>query len=174
MLGSPHRDAVLQVGSHKTALEGLAHVPVPADLGSFPCSPAHGCFLGWQHRVLAHIQLLLHGHPKCFSSAPAPLGCLCPAKPLLRAAPAALCVIGKAIPEPWAQAEPSLRDTLIPGLHPAMEPLTTTPWLCPSGQFLWPRTAQPAQPGLGTVGLGVSVLGHWGSQGSGHSSGVRH
>ena len=170
MLGSPHRDAVLQVGSHKTGLEGLAHVPVPADLGSFPCSPAHGCFLGWQHQVLAHSELLLHGHPKCFSSAPAPLDCLCPAKPLLRAAPATLCVIGKAIPEPWAQAEPSLMHTPHPRPAPGHgaadhNSLAVSIWPVPLAPHSPACTARPGHCGARGVCPGaLGLAGLWAQQ----------
>ncbi|RMB99636.1 hypothetical protein DUI87_23889 [Hirundo rustica rustica] len=38
-----------------------------------------------------------------------------------------------------------------------MQPLATTPWLRPSGQFLMASIAHPPKPGLGSVGLGLSV-----------------
>lgn len=42
----------------------------------------------------------------------------------------------------WCQGR-ALRDALHPSLHPDMEPVTTAPWLHPSGQFLMTPTGHP-------------------------------
>ena len=111
MRGSPHRDEVLQVGVSQNCPRGPCSCPLaccslllsmqpspwPLPEPAAPSAGSHSASPPWTPQVLLLSPYL----------AQLPVPC----KALLRAAPAALCVIGKAIPEPWDQAEPSLRDT---------------------------------------------------------------
>ena len=64
MLRTPELDAVLQVGSHQSRVEGQNHLPRSA--GNASCDSAQDTvgFLGCERTLLAHVQLFIHQHPQ--------------------------------------------------------------------------------------------------------------
>ncbi|KAK4826501.1 hypothetical protein QYF61_009574 [Mycteria americana] len=57
-------DAVLQVGSHQSGVEGHDHLPQPAGHASFAAAQDTVGFLGRKHTLLAHVQLFIHQYPQ--------------------------------------------------------------------------------------------------------------
>lgn len=107
---------------------------------------------------------------RCFCGAPAPLSSSCPAKaPRLRSVP--LGVTDRGSGEPWGPGR-ALRDTPWPRPPAGHRATAHKAPARPAGQFLLPRTARAAAPGLCRAGLGLSPGSvAKGSQGSGHRRG---
>ncbi|PKU47477.1 hypothetical protein llap_2217 [Limosa lapponica baueri] len=61
MLGAPELDAVLQLGTYKSGVEGENHLPQPAGHDSDAVQDAIG-FLGCQCTLPAHVELLINQH----------------------------------------------------------------------------------------------------------------
>ncbi|KAK4826362.1 hypothetical protein QYF61_007956, partial [Mycteria americana] len=64
VLRAPELDAVLQVGSHQSRVEGQNHLPRPAGHASFPAAQDTVGFLGCKRTLLAHVQLVTHQYPQ--------------------------------------------------------------------------------------------------------------
>ncbi|PKU42315.1 rna-directed dna polymerase from mobile element jockey-like [Limosa lapponica baueri] len=64
MLRTSELDAVLQVESHQSRVEGQNHLPQPAGRNSFDAAQDAVVWLGCQHTMLAHVELLVHRHPQ--------------------------------------------------------------------------------------------------------------
>ncbi|KAK4828118.1 hypothetical protein QYF61_023916 [Mycteria americana] len=64
MLRAPELDAVLQVGSHQSGVEGQNHLPQPAGHASFDAAQDTVGLLGCESTLLAHIQLFIHQYPQ--------------------------------------------------------------------------------------------------------------
>ena len=62
MLGAPELDAVLQVGSHKSRVEGQNHLPRPAGHTSLDATQDTVDLLGCKCTLLAHLDSLVNGH----------------------------------------------------------------------------------------------------------------
>ncbi|KAK4830856.1 hypothetical protein QYF61_013785 [Mycteria americana] len=61
---TPELDAVLQVGSHQSRVEGQNHLPRPAGHASFDAAQDAVDLLGCEHTLSAHIQLFIHQYPQ--------------------------------------------------------------------------------------------------------------
>ncbi|KAK4822945.1 hypothetical protein QYF61_023445 [Mycteria americana] len=68
VLRAPELDAVLQVGSHQSRVEGQNHLPRPAGHASFDAAQDTVGLLGCEHTVLAHVQLFTHQYPQVLLS----------------------------------------------------------------------------------------------------------
>ncbi|KAK4819021.1 hypothetical protein QYF61_024137 [Mycteria americana] len=64
VLRTPELDAVLQVGSHQSRVEGQNHLPQPAGHASFDAAQDMVGLLGCEHTLLAHVQLFIHQYPQ--------------------------------------------------------------------------------------------------------------
>ncbi|KAK4829379.1 hypothetical protein QYF61_003719, partial [Mycteria americana] len=64
--GTPELDAVLQVGSHQSRVEGQNHLPQPAGLASFDAAQDTVDFLGCKRTLLGHVELLINQRPQVF------------------------------------------------------------------------------------------------------------
>ncbi|KAK4810922.1 hypothetical protein QYF61_013330 [Mycteria americana] len=65
ILETPELDAVLQVGSHESGVEGQNHLPQPAGHASFDAAQDTIGFLGCECTSLAHVLLFIHPyHPQ--------------------------------------------------------------------------------------------------------------
>ncbi|KAK4824113.1 hypothetical protein QYF61_010736 [Mycteria americana] len=64
MLGAPELDAVLQVGSHQSGVEGQNHLPQRAGRASFDAAQDTVGPLGCEHTLPAHVQLFIHQYPQ--------------------------------------------------------------------------------------------------------------
>ncbi|GAB0206720.1 mitochondrial enolase superfamily member 1 [Grus japonensis] len=65
VLGPPELDAVLQVGSLKSGVEGQDHLPRPAGHSSvFDAAQDTVGFLGCKHTLLTHVELLINQYPQ--------------------------------------------------------------------------------------------------------------
>ncbi|KAK4829762.1 hypothetical protein QYF61_006486 [Mycteria americana] len=64
MLGAPELDTVLQVGWHKSRVEGENHHPRPAGHASFDAAQDTVDFLGCKRTLLSHVELLIDQHPQ--------------------------------------------------------------------------------------------------------------
>ncbi|KAK4822675.1 hypothetical protein QYF61_019042 [Mycteria americana] len=63
MLGTPEPNAVLQVGSHESRVEGENHLPRPAGHASFDAAQDTVGLLGCKHTLPGHVELLINQHP---------------------------------------------------------------------------------------------------------------
>ena len=57
MLGAPELNAILQVGSHKSRVEGENHLPQPAGHTSFHAAQDTVGFLGCKRTLPGHVEL---------------------------------------------------------------------------------------------------------------------
>ncbi|KAK4818966.1 LOW QUALITY PROTEIN: hypothetical protein QYF61_022633 [Mycteria americana] len=64
VLRAPELDAVLQVGSHQSRVEGQNHLPRPAGHASFDAAQDTVGFLGCERTLSAHVQLFIHQYPQ--------------------------------------------------------------------------------------------------------------
>ncbi|KAK4830883.1 hypothetical protein QYF61_013812 [Mycteria americana] len=64
VLRTPELDAVLQVGSHQSRVEGQNHLPRPAGHASFDAAQDTVGLLGCKRTLLAHVQLSIHQYPQ--------------------------------------------------------------------------------------------------------------
>ncbi|KAK4821962.1 hypothetical protein QYF61_004966 [Mycteria americana] len=64
MLGAPELDAALQVGSHKSGVEGQNHLPRPAGHAPFDAGQDTVGFLGCRRTLPGHVELLINQHPQ--------------------------------------------------------------------------------------------------------------
>ncbi|KAK4815928.1 hypothetical protein QYF61_010185, partial [Mycteria americana] len=64
VLRAPELDAVLQVGSHQSRVEGQNHIPRPAGHNSFEAAQDVVGFLGSECTLSAHVQLFIHQYPQ--------------------------------------------------------------------------------------------------------------
>ncbi|KAK4830572.1 hypothetical protein QYF61_011750 [Mycteria americana] len=64
MLGAPELNAVLQVGSHESRVQGENHFPQPADHASFDAAQDTVGFLGCKCTLPAHVELLINQQPQ--------------------------------------------------------------------------------------------------------------
>ncbi|KAK4822221.1 hypothetical protein QYF61_011862, partial [Mycteria americana] len=64
VLRAPELDAVLQVGSHQSGVEGQNHLPRPAGHAAFDAAQDMVGFLGCEHTLQAHVQLFIHQYPQ--------------------------------------------------------------------------------------------------------------
>ncbi|GAB0196099.1 cAMP-dependent protein kinase inhibitor alpha [Grus japonensis] len=64
VLGPPELDAVLQVGSHQSRVEGQDHLPRPAGHTSFDAAQDTVAFLGCKRTLPAHVELLINQYPQ--------------------------------------------------------------------------------------------------------------
>ncbi|KAK4811172.1 hypothetical protein QYF61_019803 [Mycteria americana] len=64
VLGTPKLDAVLQVGSQESGVEGENHLPRPAGHASFDAAQDTIGFLGCECTLLAHVQFFIHQYPQ--------------------------------------------------------------------------------------------------------------
>ncbi|KAK4811179.1 hypothetical protein QYF61_019810 [Mycteria americana] len=62
--GAPELDAVLQVGSQESGVEGENHLPRPAGHASFDTAQDTIGFLGCERTLLAHVQFFIHHYPQ--------------------------------------------------------------------------------------------------------------
>ena len=60
ILGAPELNAVLQVGSHKSRVDGQNHLPQPAGHTSLDAAQDMVGFLGCELKLLAHSQFSIH------------------------------------------------------------------------------------------------------------------
>ncbi|KAK4825966.1 hypothetical protein QYF61_003535 [Mycteria americana] len=65
---TPELDAVLQVGSHQSRVEGQNHLPRPAGHASFDAAQDMVGLLGCEHTLPVHVQLFIHQYPRVFLS----------------------------------------------------------------------------------------------------------
>jgi len=63
MLGAPELDAVLQVGSHQSRVEGQNHLPQPAGHASLDVAQDTVGLLGCKCTLPVHVELLIHHYP---------------------------------------------------------------------------------------------------------------
>ncbi|KAK4827563.1 hypothetical protein QYF61_019187 [Mycteria americana] len=63
MLRPPELHAVLQMGSHKSGVEGQNHLPQPAGHASFDAAQDTVGFLGCKCTLPGHVELLINQHP---------------------------------------------------------------------------------------------------------------
>ncbi|KAK4829041.1 hypothetical protein QYF61_001846 [Mycteria americana] len=64
VLRAPELDAVLQVGSHQSRVEGQNHLPRPAGHAAFDAAQDAVGFLGCERTLPAHAQLFIHQYPQ--------------------------------------------------------------------------------------------------------------
>ncbi|KAK4817066.1 hypothetical protein QYF61_027095 [Mycteria americana] len=64
VLSTPELDAVLQVGSRQSKVEGQSHLPGPAGHASFDAAQDMAAFLGCECTLPAHVQLFTHQYPQ--------------------------------------------------------------------------------------------------------------
>ncbi|PKU45927.1 hypothetical protein llap_3762 [Limosa lapponica baueri] len=64
VLRAPTLDTALQMGSHESIVERQDHLPQPADHASFDATHDAVGFLGCQHTLLNHVELLINQHPQ--------------------------------------------------------------------------------------------------------------
>ncbi|KAK4828848.1 LOW QUALITY PROTEIN: hypothetical protein QYF61_000905 [Mycteria americana] len=64
VLKTPELDAVLQVGSHQSRVEGQNHLPRPAGHAAFDAAQDTVGLLGCERTLLAHVQLFIHLCPQ--------------------------------------------------------------------------------------------------------------
>ncbi|KAK4828307.1 LOW QUALITY PROTEIN: hypothetical protein QYF61_025319 [Mycteria americana] len=64
MLGAPQLNTVLQVGSHKSGVEGQNHLPQPTSHTSFDAAQDATGFVGCKCTLLGHVELLINQHPQ--------------------------------------------------------------------------------------------------------------
>ncbi|KAK4823668.1 hypothetical protein QYF61_005639 [Mycteria americana] len=64
VLRTPELDGVLQVGSHKSRVEGQNHLPRPAGHTSFDAAQDTVGFLGCERTLPAHVQFVIHQYPQ--------------------------------------------------------------------------------------------------------------
>ncbi|KAK4825708.1 hypothetical protein QYF61_002067 [Mycteria americana] len=64
MLGAPELNAVVQLGSHESGVEGQNHLPRPAGHTSFDAAQDTVGFLGCKRQLPAHGELLINQHPR--------------------------------------------------------------------------------------------------------------
>ncbi|KAK4824907.1 LOW QUALITY PROTEIN: hypothetical protein QYF61_021422 [Mycteria americana] len=64
VLRAPELEAVLQVGSHQSRVEGQNHLPRPAGHTSFDAAQGTVGLLGCERTLLAHVQLFIHQYPQ--------------------------------------------------------------------------------------------------------------
>ncbi|KAK4814100.1 hypothetical protein QYF61_008195 [Mycteria americana] len=64
VLRAPELDAVLQVRSHQSRVEGQNHLPRPAGHASFDAAQDTVGLLGCERTLLAHVQLFVHQYPQ--------------------------------------------------------------------------------------------------------------
>ncbi|KAK4817891.1 hypothetical protein QYF61_002060 [Mycteria americana] len=64
VLRAPELDAVLQVRSHQSRVEGQNHLPRPAGHTSFDAAQDTVGLLGCERTLLAHVQLFVHQYPQ--------------------------------------------------------------------------------------------------------------
>ncbi|KAK4806791.1 hypothetical protein QYF61_005587 [Mycteria americana] len=64
VLRAPELDAVLQVGSHQSRIEGQNHLPQPVGHASFDAAQDKIGLLGCERTLLAHVQLFVHQYPQ--------------------------------------------------------------------------------------------------------------
>ena len=64
VVGVPDLDAVLQMGPHKSRVEGYYHLPLTAGLSFFNAAQDTVGLPGCKRTLLAHVQLLVHQDPK--------------------------------------------------------------------------------------------------------------
>ncbi|KAK4830254.1 hypothetical protein QYF61_009321 [Mycteria americana] len=64
VLRAPELDAVLQVGSYQSRVEGQNHLPQPAGHTSFDAAQDTVGLLGCKRTLLAHVQLFIHQYPQ--------------------------------------------------------------------------------------------------------------
>ena len=64
MLGTPKLYAVLQLGSHKSGVEGENHLPCSAGHASFDAAHDMVGFLGCKCTLPGHIEILINQHPQ--------------------------------------------------------------------------------------------------------------
>lgn len=67
MLGTSELCAVLQVGSHKSRVEGENPLPQPAGHAPLDAAQDSTGFLGWEPALTAHGELFNNHHPKSFT-----------------------------------------------------------------------------------------------------------
>ncbi|KAK4815509.1 LOW QUALITY PROTEIN: hypothetical protein QYF61_003067, partial [Mycteria americana] len=67
VLRAPELDAILQVRSHQSGVEGQNHLPRPAGHASFDAAQDMVGLLGCEHTLLAHVQLFVHQYPQVLS-----------------------------------------------------------------------------------------------------------
>ncbi|KAK4825361.1 hypothetical protein QYF61_026880 [Mycteria americana] len=60
VLRAPELDAVLQVGSHQSRVEGQNHLPRPAGHAAFDAAQDRVGLLGCEHTLLGHVQLFIY------------------------------------------------------------------------------------------------------------------
>ncbi|KAK4824005.1 hypothetical protein QYF61_009219 [Mycteria americana] len=64
VLRSPELDAVLQVGSHQSRVEGQNPLPQPAGHAAFDAAQDTVGLVGCERTLLAHVQLFIHQYPQ--------------------------------------------------------------------------------------------------------------
>ncbi|KAK4815224.1 hypothetical protein QYF61_022871 [Mycteria americana] len=64
VLRTPVLDAVLQVGSHQSGVEGQDHLPRPAGHAALDAAQGRVGFLGFERTLPAHGQLFIHQDPQ--------------------------------------------------------------------------------------------------------------
>jgi len=64
VLGAPELDAGLQVGSHQSRVEGQNHLSRPAGHAAFDAAEDTVGFLGCEHTLSGHVELLVNQHPQ--------------------------------------------------------------------------------------------------------------
>ncbi|KAK4806069.1 hypothetical protein QYF61_010278 [Mycteria americana] len=64
VLRAPELDAVLQVGSHQSRVEGQNHLPRPYGHTSFDAAQDMVGLLGCERTLSAHVQLFVHQYPQ--------------------------------------------------------------------------------------------------------------
>jgi len=64
VLGAQELDAVLQVGSHQSRVEGQNHLYQPAGHASFVAAQDTAGLLGCERTLVAHVYLFIHQYPQ--------------------------------------------------------------------------------------------------------------
>jgi len=64
VLRVPELDAGLQVGSHENGAEGQNHLPRPAGHAAFDAAQDIVGLLGYERKLLGHVDLLVNQHPR--------------------------------------------------------------------------------------------------------------
>lgn len=141
--------------------EGLFHPGWIWDSGIAPGQVQHLalCFVGPHEVVIVPLFVQVPVHGQILPGAPVPLSSPIPCKHAEGELASLPVSLGKPQKRPRAKAEPWWTPP-VPSLQLSMEPLPTSSWLHPSGQWLMPRVAHSPKAGLCRVWWGCQV-GPW-------------